>query len=88
MRSAIDTSTKYVGVIAGAPARLLRLEGTALLAGSPLAHAPAGPWWLVPLTFLLPDLSETGYLFGTKAGASSCNLAHTTPLPGVLVAVG
>jgi len=54
------------GTKAGAPTRLLRLEGAALLAGSLLAYTTTGrPWWVVPLTLLLPDLSAVGYLGGT-----------------------
>jgi hypothetical protein len=75
--------------VVGAPARLLRLEGAALLAGSLLAYTTTGrSWWLVPLTLLLPDLSWIGYLAGTKVGARVYNLGHITPLPGVLIAVG
>jgi Domain of unknown function (DUF4260) len=90
MSSAVDTSTKHAwGVVVGAPARLLRAEGSALLAGSLLAYTTTGrSWWLVPLTFLFPDFSWLGYLAGTKAGARSYNLAHITPLPGVVIAVG
>jgi hypothetical protein len=55
MSSAVDTSTKDAwGVVAGAPARLLRLEGAALLTSSLLAYTTTGrPWWLVPLTLAL-----------------------------------
>jgi len=77
------------GTKAGAPTRLLRLEGAALLAGSLLAYTTTGrPWWLIPLTLLLPDLSALGYLGGTRLGARIYNLFHITPLPGVLIAVG
>src|SRR5277367_2557440 len=78
MSSAVDTSKKDAwGVVAGAPARLLRLEGAALLAGSLLAYATTGQsWWLVPLAFLFPDLFAIGYLAGTKVGARTYNLAH------------
>jgi hypothetical protein len=89
MSVAGETPGRSWGVVAGAPARLLRLEGAALLAGSLLAYASTGePWWLVPLTFLIPDLFALGYLAGTRVGARSYNLAHITPLPGVLVAAG
>lgn len=90
MSSAVDTSKKDAwGVVAGAPARLLRLEGAALLAGSLLAYATTGQsWWLVPLAFLFPDLFAIGYLAGTKVGARTYNLAHVTPLPGALIAFG
>jgi hypothetical protein len=77
------------GAKVGAPTRLLRLEGAALLAGSLLAYTTTGrPWWLIPLTLLLPDLSALGYLGGTRLGARAYNLFHITPLPGVLIAVG
>jgi hypothetical protein len=77
------------GAKVDAPTRLLRLEGAALLAGSLLAYTTTGrPWWLIPLTLLLPDLSAVGYLSGAGAGARVYNLFHITPLPGALVAVG
>jgi hypothetical protein len=77
------------GANAGAPTRLLRLEGSALLAGSLLAYTTTGrPWWLIPLTLLLPDLSAVGYLGGTALGARLYNLFHITPLPGLLLALG
>jgi Domain of unknown function (DUF4260) len=77
------------GARVGAPTQLLRLEGAALLAGSVLAYTTTGqPWWLIPLTLLLPDLSAVGYLGGTALGARVYNLFHITPLPGALVAVG
>jgi uncharacterized membrane protein YgdD (TMEM256/DUF423 family) len=90
MSSAVDTSTRDArGVVVGAPASLLRLEGVALFAGSLLAYTTTGrSWWLVPLTFLFPDFSWLGYLAGTRVGARIYNLAHITPLPGVLIAVG
>jgi len=77
------------GARADAPTRLLRLEGAALLAGSLLAYTTTGrPWWLIPLTLLLPDLSAVGYLVGARVGARVYNLFHITPLPGLLFAVG
>ena len=90
MSAALATAVKDArGVVVGAPARLLRLEGAALLVGSLLAYSTTGrPWWLVPLALLLPDLSMIGYVAGTKVGARGYNLAHTTLLPGALVAVG
>jgi hypothetical protein len=88
----ISTASR-VGIADGArtdaPTHLLRLEGAALLAGSLLAYTTTGlPWWLIPLTLLLPDLSAVGYLGGNGLGARVYNLFHITPLPCLLIAVG
>jgi hypothetical protein len=75
--------------VTGAPRRWLRLEGAVLLAGSLLAYSSIDrPWWLVPLTLLVPDLSMIGYLAGTRIGARAYNVAHTTAIPGAIVAIG
>jgi hypothetical protein len=77
------------GTVVGAPRRLLRLEGAALLAGSLIAYTTTHQaWWLVPLTLLLPDLFAVGYLGVTRLGAHFYNLVHITPLPAVVVALG
>ncbi|GGF04176.1 DUF4260 domain-containing protein [Hymenobacter cavernae] len=56
---------------------LLKLEELAemLLALFVFAHLPYA-WWVLPATFLLPDLSMLGYLAGPRVGAVSYNLAH------------
>lgn len=56
---------------------LLKLEELAealfaLLVFSRLPYA----WWVLPATFLLPDLSMVGYLAGPRVGAFCYNLAH------------
>jgi hypothetical protein len=79
----------FEGAVVGAPLRWLRLEGAVLLAGSLLAYSSTGrAWWLVPLALLVPDLSMIGYLVGTRIGARAYNVAHATPIPAVVVAVG
>jgi len=42
-------------------------------------------WWVLPATFLLPDLSMLGYLAGPRVGAVTYNFAHHK---GVAIAVG
>jgi hypothetical protein len=42
-------------------------------------------WWVLPATFLLPDLSMVGYLAGPRVGAFCYNFAHHKALA---VAVG
>lgn len=71
------------------PARLLRLEGLALL-GTALvlyAHLDAG-WWLFAALFLAPDVGLLGYLAGPRWGARAYNLTHTLALPAVVGAAG
>ncbi|MCR5887569.1 DUF4260 domain-containing protein [Hymenobacter sp. J193] len=65
---------------------LLKLEELAelLLALLVFAHLPY-TWWVLPATFLLPDVSMLGYLAGPRVGAWSYNLAHHKALA---VAVG
>lgn len=56
---------------------LLKIEELAelLLAVAVFAQLPYA-WWVLPATFLLPDLSMLGYLAGPRVGAASYNLFH------------
>jgi len=56
---------------------LLKIEELAemLLALVVFAYLPFA-WWVLPATFLLPDLSMLGYLAGPRVGAASYNLLH------------
>jgi hypothetical protein len=65
---------------------LLKIEEIAqlLLAVLVFAHLPYA-WWVLPATFLLPDLSMLGYLAGPRVGATSYNLLHHKALA---IAVG
>lgn len=68
---------------------LLKLEELAqlLLAVLVFAHLPFA-WWVLPATFLLPDLSMLGYLAGPRVGAASYNLAHHKALAIAVGVVG
>jgi Domain of unknown function (DUF4260) len=77
------------GTVTGAPKRWLRLEAAVLLAGSLIAFSTTHqPWWLIPLTLMLPDVVMAGYLGGTRLGAVSYNIAHTTPIPAAVIPIG
>ena len=56
---------------------LLKAEelAEALFALVVFAHLPYA-WWVLPATFLLPDLSMCGYLAGPRVGAFCYNVAH------------
>ena len=77
------------GIVAGAPRRMLRLEGAAVAAGALIAFTTTHePWWLIALTILVPDLSAIGFLVGNRLGARLYNAAHTTSVPVIVVAIG
>ena len=56
---------------------LLKTEelAEALFALAVFASLPYA-WWVLPATFLLPDLSMVGYLAGPRVGAFCYNFAH------------
>lgn len=76
------------GTVSGRPRLWLRIEALVLLAGALVAFSTTGQsWWLVPLV-LVPDVSWSGYLAGTRIGAFIYNAAHATPLPAVMIGLG
>lgn len=68
---------------------LLKTEelAEALFALAVFAHLPYA-WWVLPATFLLPDLSMAGYLAGPRAGAFCYNVAHHKALALAVGAAG
>lgn len=71
------------------PARLLRLEGLAVLVGALVVYFDAGFGWLLLLLLVLaPDLSMLGYLAGPAIGAASYDAVHTYLLPIALAVAG
>ena len=68
---------------------LLKTEELAqmLLAVVVFAQLPYA-WWVLPATFLLPDLSMLGYLAGPRVGAASYNLLHHKALAVVVGVAG
>jgi hypothetical protein len=87
-----QTGTKVAvgdGMVTGGPRRWLRIEGATVLVGSLVAYwATRQPLWLVPLTLLVPDVLMVGYLGGTRLGARLYNVAHSAPLPAIMVGIG
>lgn len=71
------------------PRTLLRIEGAAIL-GFALGgyFILEGPFWLLIVLALAPDISMVGYLGGARIGAWSYNLFHTYALPLALGAIG
>jgi len=77
------------GIVNGRPLTWLRVEALATAVAALVVFGTTGQsWWLVPVLFLVPDLSCLGYLAGPKAGAWIYNLAHSAPLPLALLAAG
>lgn len=71
------------------PRVLLRLEAALLLALSLyLYFRLGGPWLLLVLLFLAPDIGALGYLAGPRVGAAVYNLFHSYPAPALLALGG
>jgi hypothetical protein len=92
-RPADGKASSTTGVVTGAPALLLRMEGAAMLIAATLGYAMLGPdsgWgWTAYLALLLaPDVAMLGYLAGPRVGAISYNAAHTYLAPAVLAGSG
>ena len=87
--SVAPAAARTSGTVTGVPRRWLRLEAAVLLVGSLIAFSATGqPWWLVPVTILVPDLLAAGYLGGTRLGAQLYNVAHSTALPAAVAGLG
>ena len=79
-----STSAYYFGML---PARLLRLEGAALLfCGIFFYYSLRAGWTLFAALILWPDISMLGYLVNPKLGSRLYNLVHTEVLPAALAA--
>ncbi|MFC7165518.1 DUF4260 domain-containing protein [Halospeciosus flavus] len=69
--------------------RLLNVEGAAVFLVALASYVSlGGPWWLLVVLALAPDLSMVGYLVGERVGAAAYNAVHTYVGPLVLGAVG
>jgi len=69
----------FLGAVRGGPARILRLEGLALLVAACFAYAKlGGGWGWFAALFLVPDLSILGYRIDRTIGAAFYNAAHST----------
>ncbi len=65
-----------------------RVENAAIAVAILLALVATGqPWWLLPATFLLFDLSMAGYVRGPRAGAVAYNLVHNYTGPAIVTAL-
>lgn len=71
------------------PGILVRLEGAAVAVAAVVLYFHAdGPWWLLLLLALAPDLSMLGYAAGPAVGAVAYDLVHTYVGPVALAAIG
>ena len=70
----------------GQPRTWLRLEGLAVFIVSLYFYkTQLASWTMFAVLFLVPDLSMTGYLAGSKVGARLYNLAHNEVAPLFLI---
>lgn len=65
-----------------------RTEGAGIFAAALALYFHAdGPWWLLLVLGLAPDLSAVGYLAGPRLGSLTYNLVHTYVGPTALAAL-
>lgn len=70
-------------------ARLLRLEGLAVLGAALALYFHSGYGWVLLVALALaPDLSIAGYAAGARVGAVTYDAVHAYALPIVLAAAG
>ena len=71
------------------PRTVLRIEGLAVFAGALAVYFSLdGPFWLLAVLALAPDLSMVGYLAGPQVGSRVYNLFHTYALSLALGGIG
>ena len=67
------------------PKWLLHLEGLIVFVAAIVVYREIGGSWLrFALLFFIPDVSMAAYFFGTKVGATFCNIGHTYASPFLL----
>lgn len=65
-----------------------RIEGAAVfVAALALYFHAGGPWWLLLVLGLAPDLSALGFLAGPRVGRLTYNLVHTYVGPVALAPI-
>jgi Domain of unknown function (DUF4260) len=71
------------------PILFLRVEGAVLIGLAVFLFARTDIGWLLfALLLLVPDVSMLGYAAGSRVGAITYNLGHTTLLPAALAVIG
>jgi hypothetical protein len=87
--SSEHASSTQPGVVGGAVAVLLRLEGLLVLVASVVAYPNCqGQWLIFAILFLVPDLAILGYLRNARFGATIYNIVHTYLSPAILAGFG
>src|SRR5690348_8493534 len=76
------------GITTGYVRGVLRLEGLAMLVLALMAYAGHGVGWKwFFIFFLLPDIAFAGYLAGSRIGAVTYNLTHSSIGPVICLLI-
>ncbi len=67
--------------------KVYRYEYASLSIALLIVYSRMGNWELIPILYLIPDITALGFLISTKAGEKSYNLSHTLLLPIILLSV-
>lgn len=67
--------------------KIYRYEYASLSIALLLIYGHMGNWMLIPILYLIPDITTLGFLISVQTGEKAYNLSHTLFIPIVLVSV-
>lgn len=65
--------------------KIYRYEYVSLSIALLIVYGHMGNWELMPILYLIPDITALGFLISTKTGEKTYNLSHTLLLPIILL---
>lgn len=65
--------------------KVYRYEYASLSIALLIVYSHMGNWVLVPILYLIPDITALGFFVSTKTGEKTYNLSHTLLLPIILL---
>ncbi|KRK40578.1 hypothetical protein IV63_GL001969 [Companilactobacillus crustorum] len=65
--------------------KVYRYEYASLSIALLIVYSHMGNWVLIPILYLIPDITALGFFVSTKTGEKTYNLSHTLLLPIILL---
>ncbi|CAJ1189453.1 hypothetical protein CPR19092_LGOLGGFK_01236 [Companilactobacillus paralimentarius] len=67
--------------------KIYRYEYASLSITLLIVYSHMGNWGLIPILYLIPDITALGFFISTKTGEKAYNLSHTLLLPLILLSI-